>query len=91
MRIGAYHGAYDNRKFTARRCIVPHGHQTGSLLLGHRGTDKLYTIAPTAAKRSSSWEHGFGKALLFLDTPSPVSAQTIERTTIASIPKTLIC
>lgn len=57
------------------------------------GLIKLYVIAPSGAEKIIELVgpgSSFGEALLFLDTPSPVSAQAIERTTIASVPKTLI-
>ena len=57
------------------------------------GLVKIYVTAPNGAEKIIELVgagRSFGEALLFLDTPSPVSAQAIERTTIASIPKTLI-
>jgi CRP-like cAMP-binding protein len=57
------------------------------------GLIKLHVTAPSGAEKIIELAgpgRSFGEALLFLDTPSPVSAQAIERTTIASIPKALI-
>lgn len=57
------------------------------------GLVKLYMTAPNGSEKIIELigpGRSFGEALLFLDTPSPVSAQAIERTTIAGIPKTVI-
>lgn len=58
-----------------------------------QGLIKLYVTAPNGTEKIIELVgagRSFGEALLFLDTPSPVSAQAIENATIASIPKALI-
>ena len=58
-----------------------------------RGQVKLSIIAPNGAEKIIELigpGMSFGEALLFLDAPSPVTAQAIERSRIAFIPKSLI-
>lgn len=58
-----------------------------------RGQLKLSVLAPTGAEKIIELVGPgmtFGEALLFLDSPSPVTAQAIERSRVAFIPKGLI-
>ena len=58
-----------------------------------RGQFKLSVLAPTGAEKIIELVGpgmSFGEALLFLDRPSPVTAQAIERSRVAFIPKDLI-